>query len=441
MIYRKMNIRYMNTGIDFFYFPKNESKLSRFTNWYPQHLIERLGYLIGIVLAHQGYSGFKQFRAGDLRTILGKDYINILADAHKSKWVTVDILPSNYDSLTNKKGHRSIRVIGWKGAFRKLMVGETRAKQAISKFREGKLKHSDELYHNALLNVYRNTCNSRVLKKGFGEINRHLKSGLHFPNIDPFGRRIHSFITYGIERGNRPYVKPIGHFREDVVEVDIKSSHPSLLFDLGSDPACLEHAFEEEKVIEAFYQILSNIQFQEQMLLEFKYSLEEGRFYETFWKECLDESFRNWREFGLKKYYLHNKTQQQLDERTILKFLFMLVVNGGAKKCLDAISTSTNYASLGRLILIYNHEFRIPWLLEGIQDFNKPYWPRKNLSLTLQRIESKSMILTLNKLEEIWCLPIHDGILCLHKDASEVQDAMMKSSHQLGLNQPIVSIK
>ena len=429
---------------DFCYLPVCNRKLSAFSKKYDQHIVERLGYLIGIVLAHQGYNGFKQLKAIDLRVLLGKSYAQILDWGEHCNWIQVDRTPCEYHSTSNSKFHRSIRVVGWNGSFNRVKIRERHARMAVLRFRQLRLSDEDEIYRRALIKVYQDSRNSRVIKEGYGEFNRFLASGLHYPNIDPFGRRIHSFITYAVDRKTRSCVKPLGHFKQDVVEVDIKSSHPSLLYELGTNPACLVHAFDEDKVIDAFFEILTRNYFEETMLHQFRDSLEEGRFYETFWKDCLDESFPQWREFGLKKYNHHynmNHRLGQIGERSILKLLFMLVVNGGAKKCLDAISRSKTYTTLGRLIIVYNHEYRIPWFLENIQDFNKPYWPQKNMCLTLQRIESKALIHVLDELDGTWCLPIHDGILTLEKDMEKTSQAIAQSHRELGLKPPRISIK
>jgi hypothetical protein len=66
----------------------------------------------------------------------------------------------------------------------------------------------------------------------------------------------------------------------------------------------------------------------------------------------------------------------------------------------------------------------------------KPYSPHKNLGLALFRIESFFMQEAFLKLEGTWCLLIHDSILCQVEDKRKVQEAMIKSCLEYGLDVP-----
>ena len=182
--------------------------------------------------------------------------------------------------------------------------------------------------------------------------------------------------------------------------------------------------------------------------------MEEGirtDFYNTFLKTMLNTLDPYW-SISVKKLLdkddLKDLQKASNKERFLLKRAFAILINGNPRTIhwVDKINNLLIGNALYRELGIFLTEIKslsvdLRTIVDGVDSedlkgFKEPYSPYKNLGLALFRIESFFMQEAFLKLEGIWCLLIHDSILCQVGDKIKVQEAVIKSCLEYGLDAP-----
>ena len=174
-------------------------------------------------------------------------------------------------------------------------------------------------------------------------------------------------------------------------------------------------------------------------------------FYSTFMKTMLNTLDPDWSisvKKLLKKEDLKKLLKADNKERFLLKRAFAILINGNPRTIhwVDKINNLLIGNALYRELGIFLTEIKslsvdLRTIVDGVDSedlkgFKEPYSPYKNLVLALFRIESFFMQEAFLKLEGIWCLLIHDSILCQVGDKIKVQEAVIKSCLEYGLDAP-----
>ena len=407
------------------YLTASKNKLEKLIARTSSSMAERVSILVFMVVSHVGYNSFKRIRAKDLQTVLGKGYKSILNHCEELKIFKVSRIPTNYNSKKREIYHTEISVVKSKAGFQSILIRDKKALNA----RKNYLQISDidernqDCYNLHLMNIFASTLEEKNEKSK--RLNRAFRNCFAEQSIGDYGNRIYSFIS-NLKKEERRYVKPLHNIDAETAEVDISASQPLTWFSWIISPHLIIYAFKSKQITVLLSDIIYDIEFNDEMLINWEKAYYEGDFYIDFWANMLDEVYPIWEELILNT--ISKEDKEKIEEakdrkRQLAKRSFMVIINSriyfdeknnaGTKPIIDAMEQSSVYSGLGVLIKelkskVLNLKAICP--NENLQ-LKKQYAPYKNLGIIITRIESYFMHEVYKKID-FWGLLIHDSILC-----------------------------
>lgn len=378
-----------------------------------------------MIVSHVGYNSFKRIRATDLQIILGKNYKGILMCCEKLKILEVSRIPNNYYSPKKECYHTEISVIKSKAGFRFILLKDKKAINARKKYLkiDSFDKNKQRCYNLHLMNTFASYIIGEDEKSR--RLNKAFRNCFAEQSIGNYGNRIYSFIL-NLKREERKYVKPLHNIDAETSEADISAPQAFILFLLIFHPHIIRYAFKSEEIAIIISDIIYDIEFSDEMLINWERSYYYGDFYIDFWARMLDEIYSNWEELILNT--ISKEDREKIEEakdkkRQLAKRSFMVIINSriyfdeknnaGIKPIIDAMEQSSVYSGLGVLIkVLKSNVLNLKAICpnENLQ-LKKHYEPYKNLGIIITRIESYFMHEVYKRID-FWGLLIHDSILC-----------------------------
>ena len=385
--------------------------------------LDSISRFLLIVAATSSNESYTRMSSYSLINLLGKKYLVVLSLLESKNIIVWKKEGSLYSGIENEKNHNSFRIVE-AVRFRQHKITSTVAKKRV-------LKHQVIPAHNkALIKAYSALKSTNIPSKS-KNFNHALKEGAIIPKQDIFGRRIHSPIT-NIKSLNRSEVKYLRMPTHQVVEVDIKASHPYYLIQFINFPEVLTKIFDEKylKYAEVF-----NIIPKQEKIRWFKMYF-RGDFYENL-AELFSGS--NWVKI-LKKKLKKDGKQIPSTHRSFAKSAFMYLINGMYPPLIKILATKFPVSTF---VFKFICSCNIPFISKELtpqNGYNKKYEPYKNLAIFLQRTEASLLQMAYTD-SNTWGHMIHDSILCTQIRAETFKRAIEKSNRRFFRSPPKVTIK
>ena len=424
-----------NNGKSKGFLPNSERRLRDIKKFFKEeYQLECLSYLCMIIVSDKGFRTNKSVSSYTLKTLLGNQYIDMLGVGIRSGLIKVDSIESIYNGKTSKR-HWNISVQGQRGSF---SYKELRNEITINRVKKYKLRGINHEHHPVLVKTFYSLTRSYFDHPNYKELNTGLRGGFFTPRIDLFGRRCHTVLTR-VKRGLRGVVRCIDRPDEKTAEVDLKSSHAYFLFQVVKTPELMEHAIKDKPALESL-KIALRQGYNPWMDSEISNTLNKGLFIEDFFIPMLDECFKGWSDY-VRNLLLEAgeiKVTDRPSTRSLGKYGFMYVVNGGASKIARSINRNYKYHQFIRVIkAIQSVDLSSTRDVKEVKD----YAPYKNTSMILQRIESRFMQeVYLRSLVDYGFL-VHDSVVTLQSETWKVSRAIKEVAAFMGLPSPVCKVK
>lgn len=329
--------------------------------------------------------------------------------------------------------------------------------------------------HQITSRIGRNRCRSlkeykdgdRALKKArihlestrmkgaeYKDTNSLLEQGILLPKRDVFGSRIHSYIS-NLKKDKRQLIQYYRQKNKEIVEVDIKASHPFLSVQLTQDPEPIIMLLGEPyRNALSLFELIP--QEEKEMWLNMYYG--GGGFKEDFyenlalllrgsdWINHVTDKIIAKENRRLAKAQAEGRPVEPKedlipdDERGFAKSAFMFAFNGADSFLLKVIEREAPFtAMILRFVSIIKLDFLAKELNED-PSYEEQYVPYKNMAAILQRTESHLIQRAYLK-SNSWSHLIHDSILCLEESAGLVRSNIETVYKAVFRRFPVLKIK
>jgi hypothetical protein len=400
-----------------------------------------VAYLCLLVISRRGYSKFQRMHSAKLKSLLGSGYMDVLEATERAGLIKLRRKASHYDGEKASKKHTQIYIVGRRGSWGRVRIENKPTVNRIQKYRASRLKNG---WSQVMELEYKSLMTSQVGLEGFDALNLALSSGVFFPTMCGFGRRVHCVYTYKLKKGERSFIYSMDAPNEKTVEPDITSSQAFFLFQCKQNTELLEIAFKDTVEREKLERVFNNCYWKKDLRTEYETALRNGRFYEDFLGDVLDTccggSWIPWLREKLKEEKDPEEQKMPKTRRDRIKKVMMYLMFGGGTELLQEIKQNDKYGRFGKFLLdirkVQLNE-RSPDLY-GLkkEDPKKRYHPRKNLCIILQRIEAHFIQRVFVDSGITWGILIHDSVMCLQKEQQLIVDAFSRVSEEMGIETP-----